>query len=87
MTTRDLLVVAAAAAFSLAGIASVNDSELINVALPSQYRTVWDQSAFHPDINEAAALRRPARLEIEAPGAGRFGTVARNVLRRHADRG
>ena len=73
MTMRDLVVIAAVAAFSLAGIASVNDSEAINVTLPSQYRTVWDQSLDVPGLAEAQVARPPGRLRIEASKWGGNG--------------
>ena len=91
MTTRDLVVIAAVAAFSLAGIVSVNDSEAINVALPSQYSTIWDQSPSVSGSDEAMLARPPSRrLVIGASrrqGNAIFGPLARNVARRGADRG
>lgn len=89
MTKRELVLIAAAAAFSLAGIASVNDSEAINVALPSQYRTVWDQSLHDTARDEAEAVRPAGRLWVDMPGAGNetFGPFARNLSRRWPDRG
>ena len=47
MKPQDMIIVAAAAAFFLASGNSVNDSEEINVELPSQYQVIWDQSPVH----------------------------------------
>ncbi len=85
MTKRDLVIVAAAAAFSLAGVASVNTSEAINVVLPSQYRTVWDQSIQDPDAAQPAGPE--ARLSVDRPVHGVLGPFARNVTRHWPDRG
>lgn len=90
MNTRDLVVIAAVAVFFLAGIASVNDSEAINVTLPAQYRTVWEQSLYVPGVDEVEVARPAGRFRVGTAARGGnagFGTVARNVLRRGADRG
>lgn len=84
MNRQNLVFIAAAVAFSLAGVASVNDSEAINVALPSQYRTVWDGSP-EPSTGAAAEVVRPAlRLSVEGPESGE---LARNAFRHRPDRG
>jgi len=44
MKPQDLIIIAAAAAFFLASGETVNDSEEINVELPSQYQVIWDRS-------------------------------------------
>lgn len=47
MKPQDMIVIVAAAAFFLASGDSVNDSEEINVELPSQYQVIWDRSPVH----------------------------------------
>lgn len=61
MKPQDMIVIAAAAAFFLASGDSVNDSEEINVELPSQYQVIWDRSPVHDLLrysnNEADRFR------------------------------
>jgi hypothetical protein len=95
MKPRDIAVLAASVAIFLAGVASVNDSEAINVALPSQYQVIWDQSPYAspPGSRETdmAADTRPGRLAVHAPTTIRpphdYGPFARIIRARRADRG
>ncbi|TPW28152.1 hypothetical protein [Pararhizobium mangrovi] len=73
MKIRDFAVLAAAAFFSLAGMASVNDSEAINVVLPSQYQVIWNQTPFATDGDNTDEAKPTVRLQIES--RRNFGTT------------
>lgn len=89
MSVRELAVIVAAAAFTLASMGTVNLSEVINVKLPAQYATIFDQTPSSGAADEVEAERRPVRLRLEkqrqyAPEDGPF---ARIILRRIPSRG
>lgn len=95
MRPRDIAVLAASAAIFLAGVASVNNSESINVALPYQYQVIWDQSPYTGPAGakeaDMAVAGHPGRLEVRAPNVIRpphgYGPFARIIRAHLSDRG
>lgn len=62
MKPHDLIIIAAAAAFFLGSGDSANDSEQINVELPSQYQLIWNQSPGIGPVQDGEIAQQPHGL-------------------------
>lgn len=87
MKSRDILCAAAALAFWLLGTPSANNSEAINVTLPSQYQVIWDQTLAPPPADAIVADRPGTQVYPGSAASFAAGPLARVMARRGTDRG